>query len=103
MEEEEAETEPTSAPKAPKAPPGEPHWAHGMAEAAENFKHLGQMLKMRERDSLYGESRESREYFMKEHEKQLAKGYPTTIKKCVEVCGTEEEFLVHSIPGGHEK
>jgi hypothetical protein len=95
----------SSAPKATKAPPGQPDWCQGMvaagkgmSEAAESFKGLGQMLKMRERDNLYGESRESREYFMKEHEKNIAKGFPTTVKKCIEVAGTEEEFLVHSVP-----
>ena len=99
--EEEEEAEEKSAPrsKKAKAPPTESansKWA----EAAETFKDLGKMLRMRERDSLYGESRESREYFQKEHERQIAKGFPIPVKKCVEVCGTQEDFVSHSVPGG---
>ena len=60
---------------------------------------LVKMLTMRERDNLYGESRETKEYFVADHEKSIAKGFPTPIKKCLEVAQTVEDLLVHSVPG----
>ena len=45
------EAESASPPKVTKAPPGQPPWCKGMAEAAENFKHLGNNRAERERTS----------------------------------------------------
>ena len=80
--------------------PGLPPWCRGLAVAGKAFENLGKMWLMKERDDLYGSSRESREFFTGEHEKKVLQGFPVSVRKGCEVCKTEELFLVHSLPGG---
>ena len=71
----------------------------GMDKVTKVFASIGRMMQLRERDAIYGDSKESKEYFVNEHEKKVLRGKPVPVRKLIEVARAYEEVLTHTLPG----
>jgi hypothetical protein len=69
-----------------------------LAETTKVFSSIGSMMRLRERDAIYGESKESKVYFVNENEKAILLGKPVPFRKAVEVARAFDEVLTHTLP-----